>query len=112
MLEKHYPKEEVESSLRKTVVFKGDNVTLDVPEDGIKLSSGWSIVPVAHPASVSLLCFCMHKEKLLNNCKMLNTSAAISKYCTLHNKIVGTSVKMQPQNAYIIILCHCCHFHA
>ena len=54
-LEKQYPKEEVESSLRKTVVFKRDKVTLDIPEDGIKLSSGWSIVPMAHPASVSLM---------------------------------------------------------
>ena len=53
-MEKCYPKEEVELSLRKTVVFKRDTVTLDIPEDGIKLPSGWSIVPMAHPASVSL----------------------------------------------------------
>ena len=54
-LEKYYPKEEVESSLRKTVVFKRDKVTLGIPEDGIKLPSGWSIVPMTHPASVSLI---------------------------------------------------------
>ena len=60
-LEKHYAKEEVESSLRKTVVFKMDKVTLDIPEAGIVLPSGWSIVPKAHPASVSLLCF-IHKR--------------------------------------------------
>ena len=54
-LEKYYPKEEVESSLRKTVIFERDEVTLVIPEDGIKLSSGWSIVPMAHPASVSLI---------------------------------------------------------
>ena len=80
-LEKHYPKEEVESSLRKTVVFKRDKVTLDIPEDGIKLSSGWSIVPMAHPASVSLTSvFLIQKQKLLN--KTLTTSIAISKHCT------------------------------
>ena len=56
-LEKHYPKEEVESSLRKTVVFQKDKVTLDIPEAGIVLPSGWSIVPMAHSASVSLLYF-------------------------------------------------------
>ena len=60
-LEKYYPKEEVESSLRKTVAFQEEKVTLDIPEAGIILPSGWSIVPMAHPASVSLLCF-MHKR--------------------------------------------------
>ena len=57
MLEKHYPKEEVESSLCKTVAFQEEKVTLDIPEAGIILLNGWSIVPMAHPASVSLLCF-------------------------------------------------------
>ena len=52
-LEKYYPKEEVESSLRKTVAFKEEKVTLDIPEGGENLPSGWSIVPMAHPASVS-----------------------------------------------------------
>ena len=60
-LENHYPKEEIESSLRKTVVFQKDKVTLDIPEAGIVLPSGWSIVPKAHPASLSLLCF-IHKR--------------------------------------------------
>ena len=52
-LEKYYPKEEVESSLRKIVAFEEEKVTLDIPEGGKKLTSGWSIVPMAHPASVS-----------------------------------------------------------
>ena len=52
-LEKYYPKEEVESSLRKTVAFEEEKVTLDIPEGGENLPSGWSIVPMAHPASVS-----------------------------------------------------------
>ena len=32
---------------------------------------------------------------------MLTTSIAISKHCALHSKIVGTSMKMRPQNACI-----------
>ena len=52
-LEKYYPKEEVESSLRKTVAFDEEKVTLDIPEGGKYLPSGWSIVPMAYPASVS-----------------------------------------------------------
>ena len=59
---KSLSKEEIESSLRKTVVFQKDKVTLDIPEAGIVLPSGWSIVPMAHPASVSLLCFLYTKE--------------------------------------------------
>ena len=56
-LEKYYPKEEVESSLCKTVAFQEEKVTLDIPEAGIVLLNGWSIVPMAHSASVSLLYF-------------------------------------------------------
>ena len=51
---KYYSKEEAESSLCKQVLFQMDKVTLDIPEAGIKLPSGWSIVPMTHPASVSL----------------------------------------------------------
>ena len=54
MLEKQYPKEEAESSLRKPVAFEREIVTLNIPKSGIELPSGWSIVPMAHPASVSL----------------------------------------------------------
>ena len=50
-------KEEVESSVCKTVAFQEEKVTLDIPEAGIVLPSGWSIVPMAHSASVSLLYF-------------------------------------------------------
>ena len=53
-MEKYYSKEEAESSLCKQVFFQMDKVTLDIPEAGIKLPNGWSIVPMTHPASVSL----------------------------------------------------------
>ena len=53
-MEKYYSKEETESSLCMQVFFQMDEVTLDIPEAGFKLPNGWSIVPMAHPASVSL----------------------------------------------------------
>ena len=53
-MEKYYSKEEAESSVRKQVFFQMDKVTLDIPEAGFKLLNGWSIVPMTHPASVSL----------------------------------------------------------
>ena len=54
-MEKYYSKEEAESSLRLQVFFQMDQVTLDISETGFKLPNGWSIVPMAHPASVSLI---------------------------------------------------------
>ena len=54
---KKYYSEEAESCLCKTVVLDRDKVTLDIPEDGIRLDNGWSIVPMTHPASVSLMSF-------------------------------------------------------
>jgi len=63
----YYLAEEAESKIRKTVVLDGENVTLDIPEDGIKLDNGWSIVPMTHPASVSLMSvlftFCLESEE-------------------------------------------------
>ena len=63
----YYLAEEAESSIRKTVVLDGENVTLNIPEDGIKLDNGWSIVPMTHPASVSLtsvlFTFCLESEE-------------------------------------------------
>ena len=53
-MKQFYSEEEAESSLRKTVVLDGGKVILDIPEDGIRLDNGWSIVPLTHPASVSL----------------------------------------------------------
>ena len=55
-MKEYYSEEEAESTIHKTVVLDGKKVTLDVPEDGIKLHNGWSIVPLTHPASVSLMC--------------------------------------------------------
>ena len=58
-MEKYYSKEEAESSLCKQVFFQMDKVTLDIPEAGFKLPNGWSIVPMTHPASVSLTSACV-----------------------------------------------------
>ena len=36
------------------VIFEEEKITLDIPEEGIVLDSGWSITPHTHPG-VSLL---------------------------------------------------------
>ena len=51
---KYYSEEEAELSLHMPFLFEGDKVTLDIPNTETELSNGWSIVPMAHPASVSL----------------------------------------------------------
>ena len=51
---KYYSEEEAELSLHMPFLFEGDKVTLDIPNTETKLPNGWSIVPMAHPASVSL----------------------------------------------------------
>ena len=45
-------------------VFEGDNVTLEIPVTGIELPTGWSIVPMAHPASVSLTSVFLHLYRI------------------------------------------------
>ena len=51
---KYYSEEDAELSLLMPFLFEGDKVTLDIPNTETKLPSGWSFVPMAHPASVSL----------------------------------------------------------
>jgi len=53
-VEKYYSNKNAESKLCKIVVLEGDEVTLEISKDGIKMPNGWSIVPMSHPASVSL----------------------------------------------------------
>ena len=50
--------------LRLPFVFEGDKVTLEIPVTGIELPNGWSIVPIAHPASVSF-------SSVLVNCTLV-----------------------------------------
>ena len=34
------------------VMFDGDEVSLDIPEDGLTLHSGWSLLPLVYPTKV------------------------------------------------------------
>jgi len=31
------------------VMFKDRKITLDIPEEGITLTTGWTIIPLTHP---------------------------------------------------------------
>ena len=31
------------------VMFEGENITLDIPKEGLVLKSGWAITPHTHP---------------------------------------------------------------
>ena len=37
------------------VVFEGEQITLDIPEEGIVLDSGWTITPHTYPGVSELL---------------------------------------------------------
>ena len=40
------------------VIFDGDEVSLDIPEDGITLPSGWSLRPLTYPSQVMTCSMC------------------------------------------------------
>ena len=71
--------------LRFPFVFEGDKVTLEIPEAGIVLPNGWSIVPMAHPASVSF-------TSVLVNCTLVISTFHLlvnCHFCTKVQKIVS-----------------------
>ena len=37
------------------LTFDGDEVSLDIPEDGLSLPSGWSLLPLVYPTKVRLM---------------------------------------------------------
>ena len=41
------------------VIFEGEEITLDIPKEGVSLENGWTIIPYTHPG-VSLLLFGTH----------------------------------------------------
>jgi len=43
---------ETEAGLYFEVMFDGDEVSLDIPEDGLTLHSGWSLLPLVYPMRV------------------------------------------------------------
>ena len=74
--------------LRLPFVFEGDKVTLEIPVTGIKLPNGWSIVPMAHPASVSFT-FWLVNCTLVNSTFHLLVNDLFCHFCTKVQKIVS-----------------------
>ena len=74
--------------LRLPFVFEGDKVTLEIPVTGIELPNGWSIVPMAHPASVSFT-FWLVNCTLVNSTFHLLVNDLFCHFCTKVQKIVS-----------------------
>ena len=51
-VKRFYSGEGAEAGPYLEVDFEGEEVSLDIPEDGVKLESGWSLLPLAYPAKV------------------------------------------------------------
>ena len=51
-MEAFYSKKGAEAGPYLEVTFDGDEVSLEIPEDGINLLSGWSILPLVYPTKV------------------------------------------------------------
>ena len=41
------------------VTFEGEQITLDIPKDGIVLESGWTITPHTYPGVSLMLLYCL-----------------------------------------------------
>lgn len=42
------------------VIFEGEEITLDIPKEGVSLENGWTIIPYTHPGVSLLLLFGTH----------------------------------------------------
>ena len=51
-MEGFYSKKGAEAGPYMQVTFVEDEVSLDIPEEGIALPSGWSLVPLVYPTKV------------------------------------------------------------
>ena len=51
-MKKFYSEEGAEAGPYLEVIFDGEEVSLDIPEDGVTLPSGWSVLPLTYPARV------------------------------------------------------------
>ena len=54
-VEAFYSKKGAEAGPYLEVTFDGDEVSLDIPEDGLNLPSGWSLLPLVYPTKVRLM---------------------------------------------------------
>ena len=50
-----YAKATAKAGPSQTVMFEGDEITLDIAVEGVMLENGWTITPYTHPG-VSLHC--------------------------------------------------------
>ena len=87
-MEKYYPKEEAELTLRLPFVFEGDKVTLEIPVTGIELPNGWSIVPMAHPTSVSFTSVLINCTLVISTFHLL-VNDLFCHFCTKVQKIAS-----------------------
>ena len=62
-MKRSYSGEGAEAGPYLEVDFEGEEVSLDIPEDGVMLESGWSVLPLAYPTRVRDLHF-IHKYSL------------------------------------------------
>ena len=53
-VENFYTKNKAEIGPRFEVIFDEDEVSLEVPEDGITLPNGWSLLPLVYPTKVRI----------------------------------------------------------
>ena len=50
MVEQHYNESEAVGQKPQPVGFRSDSITLDIPDDGVRVKGGWDIQPMMHPA--------------------------------------------------------------
>ena len=53
MVEQHYNESEAVGQKPQPVGFLSISITLDIPDDGVRVKGGWDIQPMMHPAVCS-----------------------------------------------------------
>lgn len=59
-VQSHYSKLGAEAGPIFAVIFYRDEVSLDIPREGIRLPSGWSLTPLKYPTKVYTTCTCIN----------------------------------------------------
>lgn len=84
----YYQKQGAKLTFRLPFVFEGDKVTLEIPVTGIELPSGWSIFPMAHPASVSFTSVLVNCTLVISTFHLL-VNDLFCHFCTKMQKIAS-----------------------
>ena len=58
MVEQHYNESRAVGQKPQPVGFRSDSITLDIPDDGVRVKGGWDIQPMMHPAVCSYKYMC------------------------------------------------------